>query len=386
LALKKNHSAEKQLKLPILGIHKKKLVKTGRKSRNSGTHDAALPQSIADSVVLPPLEVFCRLATPKPTSAFATYWEFAQERQSVFLAKLMGQELRDANSIIRQHRFTNVYRASDRVSQYLIRHVLYDSSWSPADLVFRLMIFKFFNKVETWEALEQDVGSISFQTYSFEKFDRRLSYIMASGQRIYSAAYIMPSGRTAFGYERKHRNHLKIIEAMIETRLAEKIIECKSFEALFRLLRQHPCVGPFLGYQLAIDLNYSNLLNFSEDEFVEPGPGALDGISKCFSDLGDFTPADIIRYMTDIQETAFDRYAPRFQDLWGRRLHLIDCQNIFCEVSKYTRVFHPEIRGLSNRTRIKQVYRPSAQPAEKPWFPPKWGLNQLIASDDRIRI
>lgn len=333
------------------------------------------------SPILPRVEIFRRLALPKPTPAFATYWQFAHARQEVFFAKLAGRALHRTDPIIQQHRFTNVYRASDRVSQYLIRHVLYDSSWSPADLVFRVMIFKFFNKIDTWSALTRNFGSISLQTYSFEKFDQVLSRIMASGKRIYSAAYIMPSGRSAFGHERKHRNHLKIIEDMMVAKLPDKIAECGSLEAVFRLLRQHPCVGPFLGYQLAIDLNYSPMLNFSEDEFVEPGPGALDGIAKCFSDLGDLTPAEVIRYMTDIQEVAFARHAPGFQDLWGRRLHLIDCQNIFCEVSKYTRVSHPEIRGLSNRTRIKQIYRPSAQLLEKPWFPPKWGLNKTILSN-----
>ena len=32
-----------------------------------------------------------------------------------------------------------------------------------------------------------------------------------------------------------------------------------------------------------------------------------------------------------------------FQNLWGRRLQLIDCQNLFCEVDKYSRVYpaHP---------------------------------------------
>jgi hypothetical protein len=304
----------------------------------------------------------------------------------VFFARLIGRHPELADPIIQQHRFTNAYRASDRVSQYLIRHVLYDAACSPVDLVFRLLVFKFFNKIETWETLLRSVGNISWSTYDFSGYDDCLSSIMASGQTIYSAAYIMPSGRTAFGYERKHRNHLKIIEAMIASRLAERVAECKTFEAVFHLLREYPCVGPFIGYQLAIDLNYSTLLSFSENDFVEPGPGALDGIAKCFSSLGDFGPADVIRYMTDIQERAFEQYTLPFQTLWGRRLHLIDCQNLFCEVGKYARVSHPKFGGLSNRTRIKQLYRPSSRASERPWFAPKWGLNDQISSDSRIIV
>ena len=72
-------------------------------------------------------------------------------------------------------------------------------------------------------------------------------------------------------------------------------------------------------------------------------------------------------------EAEFSRLDLRFQSLWGRPLQLIDCQNVFCEVSKYARVAHPEVTGESDRTRIKQKY--TLRPAPIPqWYPPKWGL------------
>ena len=129
-------------------------------------------------------------------------------------------------------------------------------------------------------------------------------------------------------------------------------------------------MGPFIGYQLAIDLNYSPLLNFSEDDFVEPGPGALDGIAKCFSSLGDLSPADVIRYMTHIQEQAFEKYAPGFRTLWGRRLHLIDCQNLFCEVGKYARVAHiRSSRDYRTAPGSSRYIGHRDAPAKRPGFP-----------------
>jgi hypothetical protein len=388
LASRKNILAAQQFSLPIIGEKKRKTetTKHNRKSDTGADHRVAHKRQSKKIVILPTPDFFNRRTLPTPTPVFETYWKFAKARQEVFYARLTGTSSELSDTTIRQHRFTNAYRASDRVSQYLIRHVLYNAAWSPIDLVFRLLIFKFFNKIETWEALLRSVGKISWETYSFGKYDECLSDIMASGQRIYSAAYIMPSGRTAFGYERKHRNHLKVIEAMIVGGMPERSGNCKTLEDVYYLLRQFPCVGPFIGYQFAIDLNYSTLSNFSENDFVEPGPGALDGIAKCFSSLGDLTAADAIRYMTDIQDRAFERHAPGFRTLWGRRLHLIDCQNLFCEVSKYARVAHPEFEGLSNRTRIKQLYRPSQRTHDAPWFPPKWDLNTAIASDLTIRV
>jgi hypothetical protein len=83
--------------------------------------------------------------------------------------------------------------------------------------------------------------------------------------------------------------------------------------------------------------------------------------------------------VTDRQQGEFERLNLPFQSLWGRPLQLIDCQNLFCEVDKYSRLKHPEITGISGRTRIKQKFRPNPSPVDY-WYPPKWGLNEKIAS------
>ena len=58
---------------------------------------------------------------------------------------------------------------------------------------------------------------------------------------------------------------------------------------------------------------------------------------------------------------------------------IIDAQNLFCEISKYARVVHPDVAGTSGRTRIKQRFHANPEPLRY-WFPPKWGLNNLVGS------
>src|SRR4051812_20144728 len=83
----------------------------------------------------------------------ATLWRFAAERQAIYERRLAGAPAPWTDDpILRNYRFTNVYRASDRVSQYLIRHVVGPAE-SVEDLVLRVLLFKFFNKIETWELL-----------------------------------------------------------------------------------------------------------------------------------------------------------------------------------------------------------------------------------------
>jgi hypothetical protein len=322
--------------------------------------------------------VIAPLTKVKPTEVFDTFWHFAAERQRVFFARQKGHRGPwTKDPILQQYKFTNAYRASDRVSQFFIRHVAYAGSQSPEEILFRTLLFKLFNKIETWQLLEQCFGELAWNSYSYRQYDRVLSQALRSGTRIYSAAYIMASGHTTFDVSRKHQAHLKLIELMMRDGVPERLCECRTMREGFELIRSYPLIGNFLGYQLITDINYSALTDFSEMEFTTPGPGALDGIHKCFADLGSCSESDVIRLVTERQEAEFSVRGISFPSLWGRRLQLIDVQNLFCEVSKYARVRHPAIKGTSTRTRIKQQFRGNEAPIEY-LYPPKWKLNTSL--------
>lgn len=311
---------------------------------------------------------------PKTSKVYDTYWKFAAERQKVFFRRLNGEPpLWTEDKIIQSYKFTNVYRACDRVSQYLIKNVIYCGDQSAAEVFFRTILFKLFNKIETWEYLLDQIGPISWNSYSFGEYDRALSAAMENGRSIYSAAYIMASGKSAFGFSYKHSNHLKLLEAMMLDGLPSKVSQSVSMEEVYQMLLQYPSIGSFLAYQYTIDLNYSNLTDFSEMEFVVAGPGALDGIQKCFTDYRDWSSSDLIKHMCYNQEVEFERLGIDFPYLDGRPLQLIDCQNLFCEVDKYARVAHPEVLGASGRSRIKQAFKAKLGKIEY-YFPPKWDV------------
>lgn len=314
---------------------------------------------------------------PTATYVFDTYWKFAAERQEIFFNRISGVSQLTTDPILLKHKFTNAYRASDRVSQYLIREIIYKGDQSPKELLFRILLFKLFNKIETWEFLQHELGIVTWEGFCFNLYSEVLDQALQAGEPIYSGAYIMASGKSSFGYARKYQNHLKLIEQMLRSDLAERLGEAKSLEAVYERLLCFPTIGKFLAYQYAIDINYSMLTDFSEMEFVMPGPGAKDGISKCFSSLGDYSEADVIRYVTDRQEQEFEHLGIHFKSLWGRPLQLIDCQNLFCETDKYARLAHPEVGGISKRTRIKQLYSKGHCPIDY-YFPPKWGLNEKL--------
>jgi hypothetical protein len=311
-----------------------------------------------------------------PTRVYDAYWRFAAERQAIYERRLhdeLGPWTDDL--VLRAYRFTNVYRAADRVSQYLIREVQYrsDRPQTPNELFFRTLLFKLFNKIDTWEMIERELGPVSWRLAALDKINRVLDDALRAGHRIYSAAYIMPS--PPFGHTRKHANHLALLGKMMHDELPIRLQRAHSLREIYECIRSYPGLGPFLAFQYTIDLNYSELYEFGESDFVVAGPGALDGIAKCFESNGSRAPEDTIYEMVESQDREFARLDLRFSGLYGRKLQPIDCQNIFCEISKYARVAHPDIRGTLDRSRIKQSYKPAHRPLDQPMFPPRWNIN-----------
>ncbi|NNC19888.1 hypothetical protein HJC22_29645 [Corallococcus exiguus] len=308
----------------------------------------------------------------RTTPVFDTYWRFAAMRQEVFFRRLSGSPPPWTDDpVLRSFRFTNVYRASDRVSQYLIRRVIYNGPQQEEEVFFRTLLFKLFNRIETWELLEARLGPITWRSFDFEKANAVLGTAFQEGNRLYSAAYIMPS--PLFGAARKHTNHLELLRRMMADHAPRKVASAHTLRDVFQLLRSYPSLGDFLAFQFAIDLNYSELLQFEEAEFVVAGPGARSGIAKCFSNTAGLGEDEIIYAVTKLASQEFDRLGLRFQTLWGRELRPIDCQNLFCEVDKYSRVMHPEATSEGGRTRIKQRYEARPIPISH-WYPPKWKL------------
>ena len=296
------------------------------------------------------------------------YWKFAYYRQEKFYASLSGTAF-DDDGILNTYKFTNCYRVLDRTSQFLIKSVIYDKKRSPADTFFRIILFKLFNKIETWIELEKQVGEICISNYNEAHYGQILNDIKSSGRAIYSAAYIMPSGKSEFGSSVKHENNLKLISYIIKTELQHRIWELKHLKDAYNTLLSIPTLGKFLAFQYAVDLGYSEYSIFTEDQFVVAGPGAIRGLAKCFPASRASNAEWIIQNITDIQEEEFARLGLKFRHLNNRRLQLIDCQNLFCEIDKYLRVARPEFGKLG--ARIKQKYTQNTHPISF-FLPPKW--------------
>lgn len=313
---------------------------------------------------------------PRPRQRiYDLYWYFASERQRIFERRLRSQPAPWTNDTTLQHyKFCNVFRAADRVSQYMIRDVCYHAEpCREDDRLFQIVAFRTFSRIETWQTVRRLLGRYpTLDDLASGAFTRALDDSRRINGTLYTGAFIL-CATNAYGQSAKHLNHVALFRHMfLVDHLSNKLRSAVSLQAVFDLLRQYPLMGDFMAYQTAIDLNYSSIINFDENDFTAPGPGALRGMRKVFEDFGDYTPAELVMWMVERQGIEFDRLKLPFNGLFGRPLHAIDCQGLFCETDKYCREVAPEL--TSARVRIKTKFRSSAPPILYV-FPPKWQLD-----------
>lgn len=276
--------------------------------------------------------------------------------------------------ILREYKFCNVYRVCDRVSQFLIRNVIYDKPRSELDTLMRIFLFRLLNKSESWVEMERRVGPVDLKTFDSDRYAQALDELRKEGKPIYGNAFILCANKS-FGFERKHQNHLALIDMVFnKSETGKKLVGAKSLQRVFEVLRDLPLIGDFMAYQIAMDFNYSEVFDFDENEFTRAGPGAVRGIDKCFEDKGGRSYDEVIRWMVTNQEREFEKLGLSFRNLGGRPLKAIDCQGLFCEVDKYCRMKFPDL--ASARKRIKMKFVPGEQFTY--FFPPKWGIDSPV--------
>lgn len=149
----------------------------------------------------------------KRQEIYDLYWYFACERQNIFFKKLKGKlPPWTDNKILQEYKFCNPYRVNDRVSQYLLKNVIYNGKkYNYDDIIFRIILFKLFNKESTWEILEKEIGDVKLESFDFNKYSKVLDDARKNDIKIYNDAYISCATK-AFGFDKKHDNHLKLLE------------------------------------------------------------------------------------------------------------------------------------------------------------------------------
>jgi hypothetical protein len=327
----------------------------------------------------------------EPNDNFLYYLYFIKERMNIFWRKQNGeQQPWTEDPILANHKFTNVYRILDRSSQYLISDVLYNGNkYTPEDIFWRVFLYKNYNLPSTWEHLKKDLGDITFET-KLSDISKSLDALSAKGKPVYSNAYLLtcPFMRKASFLEEynlksgspKYTLYLSIFRKdLFEKGIFERCMNSDSFESLYTGLRGVLSFADFLSYQIAQDLNYSELFDFDMNKFNAAGPGTIRGIERTFNITGKINYGDVPVWVYENFDRLVEEYSNKFDiDLKpdiinGLSPQVPDLSNCFCETDKMMRGLGVD-SGVKG-SRIKNKYT-TPNKAQKIAFPPKWGIKE----------
>lgn len=134
-----------------------------------------------------------RPPTPRPR-IYDLYWYYASERQRMFERRLTGEPGPwTSDPILREFKFCNVFRAADRVSQYMIRDVCYHGEpCTDEDRLFQITSFRTFSKTATWATVRDILGRYpTLDDLAEGSFGRALDTARQRNGGLYTGAFIL---------------------------------------------------------------------------------------------------------------------------------------------------------------------------------------------------
>src|SRR5260370_39444943 len=154
---------------------------------------------------------------------------------------------------------------------------------TPEDRLCQIVAFRAFSKIETWRTLRELLGRYpTLDDLSDGSFGDALDVAKTRNGKLYTGAFILCAA-DAYGQPSKHRNHVELFRHMfLHDNLGKVLQEAGSLQQVYEELHRYPLIGDFMAYQIAIDLNYSDLINFTENESTQPGPAPLPAIKNSF--------------------------------------------------------------------------------------------------------
>jgi hypothetical protein len=183
-------------------------------------------------------------------------FEWMAERHLVFERRLLNEPFPwTTDLVLQQHSFCNVYRLLDAGTQWLIHEVVNEGgSQDLVEVVFRTILYRLFNKTQTWQLLVRSLGpELKWSEFNVDKYCKVLAEAedeaQASGEKLtlYTSAHQVSA--PPLGQDRYYKNHLLLLKAMMDSGLPKMLAKCEYLVDAFGLIRLFPGFGSFLAFQ-----------------------------------------------------------------------------------------------------------------------------------------
>lgn len=317
------------------------------------------------------------------------------------------------NPILRQVKFCNVRREHDRQSLNLINNIVKHRDLSLADKMFNCVLFRMFNMWEPIQALGGPWTIKEFANTDLELARETLKNFEAQGGKVFTNAFNTGGLKQCLAFPELVVNHkeqrfggmvvkvyrvgqglvdemdYKVAKKLAEDNPGEYTIEgwepympMRVIRSLVAFVKKYPDyferllqletpeqvylkmyyeiegLGPFLAYQIWVDFTYIEEYPFSENHFTVSGPGCRAGIDLLFKDKAGMTHDECIFWLRDYQNLVFAQLGYVPEQFWSaeephdQTMNVMQLENMFCELQKYTRCKQALARGEKPRGKV----------------------------------
>jgi len=273
------------------------------------------------------------------------YW--CCERESIRKKRVAGAPYPwTEDPILRQYRFTNLRRRDDRVSQWIIKHVL------ERGLDHELDVFLKWSALARWvnwpPTLEkaQRMNCISRTDIDLIAIGQLIDALVAQDEKAWTGAYMIRPAKPPYSPMRKGMFIATIVVGKEFVGVIDRVklgLSANSVQATCELLQEANFWGPFMAGQVVADWTYTPLLASAADlnTWAPQGPGSRRGFNRL---LG--RPLKQHISPEEWSEQLQLWRAEIIQELGAEytTLTAMDVQNALCETDKYLRVRYGEGR------------------------------------------
>lgn len=297
-----------------------------------------------------------RPTAPEQLASLSGVLYFTREREAIRLARRrnLPREKWTADPILARYKFTNIRRRDDRVSRWVIEHIIKPNE-QRQDLWFVLLIARLINWPPTLQHLIDD-GTLFRAAADFEPeaFSASVERLRCAGHKTYSGAYMLYPTKIEPGGVKSLSVARHIIAPALslagEIRAALEAEHPRVADFVERLARSFG-ISAFMAGQVAADLTYCAQLGRAVDlqTWAPIGPGSSRGLNY----LHKRSP------FASWEQAAFNTALIAINDRIQRELQIADLtlhdvQNVMCEYSKYC-------RAALGEGKPKTIYQPEKE-------------------------
>lgn len=282
------------------------------------------------------------------------FWTFVAERQAVWHRRVVLGKPKPwtEDLVIRNTKFTNIYRELDPGTKFIVEEVL-EQVVDDNKAVFNTLLYRLIGRDATLRRL----GIQDPHNFDVAGFTKALRTIRddPDAPPVYTGAYIV-AAYSHMGGADKAENIAKLFGLICKRwdAFMTQLRACKTSEQAFQAIEGLPGFGRFLAYQVLVDLRYPlkswggcGILPFDNDSWVIAGPGAQKGLGM-LGVTSQVYQLPAMRWLRENQQQEFERLGIEFHKWDGKDLDLSNIQGCLCEYHKYHKIKNGTGHGRSS--------------------------------------